>query len=206
MILPKQMVRGRIGTNARVNAGKSSASSGEVGSVRWISLLLIRTFVLGSAVACVSHNQTEQPMQAANVHQLARAVLSKINADRVFNSTIDASRDTMIGNLKRFGIDDAQATDLIDRLLLPDLRARMPELRTRCENILVLDFTPDEMQAVLSGESNAARQSARAKLPQMQSDFTNAGRSWGEAVGYEAFAKNRTTFEKLGINEKALAP
>ena len=145
-------------------------------------------------------------MQAANVHQLACAVLSKINADRVFNSTIDASRDTMIGNLKRLGIDDAQATDLIDRLLLPDLRARMPELRTRCENILVLDFTPDEMQAVLSGESNAARQSARAKLPQMQADSTNAGQSWGEAVGYDAFAKNRTTFEKLGINEKAIAP
>ena len=191
---------------ARLDAGGGSASGRGASGVRWMGLLLVGMLVIGSMAACVSHAQTEQPVQAANAHQLARAVLFKINADRLFISTIDASRDTVIGNLKHLGMDNAQATELTDRLLLPDLRAKMPELRTRFENILVLDFTPDEMQAVLSGESNAARQSARAKLPQIQADFTSTGRSWGEAVGYDAFAKNRATFEKLGIDEKAIAP
>ncbi len=133
------------------------------------------------------------------MHQLARAILSKINVDRVLDSTIDASRGVMIGNLKRLGKDDAQAADLIDQFMLPEFHARTPELRALFENILVLDLNPDEMQATLSGENNAARQSARAKAPQIQADFTNAGRSWGEAVANDAIRKNAEELRRRGV-------
>ena len=111
----------------------------------------------------------------------------------------------MIEKLKDFGKDDAEAADLIDRIMMPEFHARTPELRMQLEDVLTADFTPDELQAVLNNEHNAARQSAIAKVPQMQADFADAGRSWGAAAGRDAFAKNHVTFKKLGIDEKAIA-
>ncbi len=173
--------------------------------IRWPGLWLMGALALGPAAACVARAQTEQPAQAATAHQLARAFLAKIDIDRVLDETINATRSTMIGKLKGFGKDDAEAADLIDRLMIPEFHARTPELRTRLEGILASDFTSDELQAVLNNENNAARQSAIAKVPQMHAAFTNAGRSWGAAVGRDTFVKNHVTFEKLGIDEKAIA-
>ncbi len=165
---------------------------------------LIGMLALSAAAACVAHAyaQTEQP---ATTHQLARAFLAKIDIDRVLGDTIDASRSKMIEKLKTFGEDDTAAADLIDRIMMPEFHARMPELRARLEDILAFDFTADELQSVLESKDDAARKSARAKVPRMQADFTHAGQAWGEAAGRDAFAKNHVTFENLGIDEKAIA-
>ena len=173
--------------------------------MRWTGLLLAGTLALSPTAARFAHAQTEQLAQQATAHQLAQAFLTKIGIDRQLDDAIDASRSKMIGKLEEFGKDNAEAADLVDRLMIPEFHARAPELRKRFEDILARDFTVDELQSVLDSEDNAARQSARAKVPQMQAEFTEAGRVWGAVAGRDAFAKNHATFEKLGIDEEAFA-
>lgn len=154
------------------------------------------------AVPVVPAALLAQPAPAAQVdeaHQLADQFLQKIGMDQLMGSVMDGSRQLMVVVLQREGLNEMQAAQVADKYLVPEFKARLPELLGRFRDILAADFTPDELRAVLSDQTNDARRSAAGKVPRMQAEFQTAGQEWGRQVGVDAFAKNRVNLEQLGV-------
>lgn len=136
---------------------------------------------------------------ADDAHSLASAFLDKIKVDTMMPQLLTASRASTLVVLENSGKTPEQAGEIFDTYMMPEFKDRLPELRAKFEDILVADFTVPELQAILNGEQNPARQSAAAKAPQLQGQFAQAGTEWGQAVGRDVYAKNKTALEKLGL-------
>ena len=137
-------------------------------------------------------------------HELAHAFLAKINFASTMDTIVVSLRGVMVGAFQQQGIQEAQAGEIADKYMMPEFRARMPELLARFEDVMVQDFTPDELRAMLSGENNDARRSAAAKAGQLPAHFQAVGQAWGSQVGTEVFEKNRDALAKLGVNGKGI--
>jgi len=164
--------------------------------------------VLGALAAAPIVPVRAQPAPVVRMdgaHGLPKALLDKIGIDTVMDSVIVGTRAVMINALEQRDRTTAQSTEIVDWFLLPEFRARAPERLTRFEDVMAEDVAPDELRAVLVDTSNATRLSAIAKVPRMQQGFTSTGQAWGSQVGLDVFAENKTTLEKLGLDDKALA-
>ena len=130
-------------------------------------------------------------------HQLASRFLDEIKVDQMIPQLLTAMRPSMIALLQRNGAAEDQAGEMYDRFLLPEFKARVPELRGQFEDILVGDFTVPELQAIVNNEQNDACRSAAAKAGQLQGQFSEAGTKWGQEVGEDAYSKNKAEFDKM---------
>ncbi len=161
----------------------------------FIALMLSAPALLGSPLlAPALHAQTTD-----DPHQLASAFLEKIQVDTMMPQLLTASRASAVVMLQNYGKTPEQAGEIFDTYMMPEFKDRLPELRTKFEDILVADFTVPELKAILGGEQGPARQSAAAKAGQLQAQFAQAGQDWGQSVGRDVYAKNKTALEKLGL-------
>ncbi|MGI4955640.1 MAG: hypothetical protein ACRYGM_27855 [Janthinobacterium lividum] len=133
-------------------------------------------------------------------HKLAMVFLDKLQADSLMKQLIQGSRANVIVIFHRIGKTEQQAGEIFDQFMLPEFLARIPELRQQFEDILATDFTETELRSVLENQQNEARQTAIAKAPQMQAEFTKAGQDWGRQVGQDAYTKNKAALQKLGMD------
>ena len=141
-----------------------------------------------------------QAQPADDAHKLASAFLDKIQIDQMMPQLLTASRASALVMLEHYGKTPEQSGEIFDTYMLPEFKERLPELRTKFEDILVADFTVPELQAILSGDQGPARQSAAAKAGQLQGQFAQAGTDWGQDVGRDVYAKNKVALEKLGLD------
>ncbi len=123
-----------------------------------------------------------------DAHSLARVFLDKVGASEMMEALITGTRKAVIAKMQQMGQTEAVATDFADTSLLPALKAHRPELMQKFEDLLVDDFTPAELRAILNNEQNEARQSAAKKAPMLQQQFAKAGQEWGSAIGAQAGA------------------
>lgn len=157
------------------------------------------------ASAPVSHAQ--QTPKAADAgpardegHALASQFLDKIGSDAMMIQLLGASRASVIVILKHNGQTEQKSGEIFDQFMLPEFRRRLPELRAKFEDILATDFTVPELHAILDNQQNEARQSAIAKAGQLQTQFSQAGQTWGQQVGIDVYDANKDTFHKLGLD------
>ncbi len=136
---------------------------------------------------------------------LARAFLGRIGTANLLDQLLAAQRQTIVIVLTQSGQTEQQAEKVCDKYLIPELRARAPELLVEFEDILVHDFTAPELQSIVDDRTDEARRTAAAKAGTLSAEFSSAGRSWGSRVGQEAFQKNAEALKKLGLNP-SMAP
>ena len=144
------------------------------------------------------------PDAAGDPHVLARAFLERIGTANMLDQLLAAQRQTIVIVLQHSGQTEQQAGEACDKYLMPELRARAPELMAQFEDILVRDFTAPELQSIVENRNDEARRTAAAKAGSLSAEFSDAGRTWGSRVGQEAFAKNADALEKLGLNPAAV--
>ena len=160
---------------------------------------LIVTALVGPLTIAPTLAQPAPATQMDEAHQLADQFLQKVGMDQLMGGVLQGSRQMLVMVLQRQGMTDAQSTEVTDKYLVPEFKARVPELLGRFRDVLAADFTTDELRAVMNNENNDARRNAAAKVPKMQADFQAAGQEWGRQVGVDAFVKNRAELEKLGV-------
>ena len=140
------------------------------------------------------------PDAPGDPHVLARAFLERIGTANMVDQLLAAQRQTIVIVLQHSGQTAQQAEESCDKYLMPELRARAPELLVQFEDILVRDFTVPELQSIVANRNDEARRTAAAKAGNLSAEFSAAGRSWGSRVGQEAFEKNADALERLGLN------
>ncbi len=166
----------------------------------WRTWLLLCLLLLGPAL----HAQPALDAPA-EPHVLARAFLGRIGTANMLDQLLAAQRQTIVIVQTQSGQTEQQAEEACDKYLMPELRARAPELLVQFEDILVHDFTAPELQSIVDNRNDEARRTAAAKAGTLSAEFSAAGRSWGSRVGQEAFEKNAGALEKLGLNP-SIAP
>ena len=145
-----------------------------------------------------------QPAPAApdakpgDAHELAHAFLLKAGLDKQLDSVVLATRDMMVLTFKMHGVSEENAAAITDRYMMPEFRARAPEMMPLFEDVMVTDFTVPELRAMLNRDDLDALRSAQAKAGQMPAHFQAAGERWGRMVGEDAYAKNKDDIDKLG--------
>lgn len=165
---------------------------------------LLAALLLTSTMHMPAAAQPLSPVKVEEAQVLAREFLTKIGMDKKMDEILLSSRGVTIAVLVQQGKTEAQAAAICDQYMMPEFRARAPELLRRFEDVMVKDFTVPELRAIVNGEDNDARRSAQAKAGQMPAHFAAAGQEWGGMVGVDVFTKNRAAFEKLGLNEKGI--
>ena len=134
-------------------------------------------------------------------HHLAGRFLDMIKIDEMMPQLMTAMRPMVLSTLERNGTAEDKAGQIYDQFMLPEFKARIPELRGQFEDILVGDFTVPELQAIVNNEQNDARRSAAAKAGQLQGQFSEAGTKWGQAVGTDVYAKHKAEIDQLAGSE-----
>ena len=142
--------------------------------------------LLGLLLGPALHAQPA-PDAAGDPHVLARAFLERIGTANMLDQLLAAQRQTILIVLQHSGQTQQQAEESCDKYLMPELRARAPELMAQFEDILVHDFTVPELQSIVENRNDEARRTAAAKAGNLSAEFTAAGRTWGSQVGQEFF-------------------
>lgn len=148
--------------------------------------------------------QTASPAEVmapgAEAHRLAAEVREKIQAPAMMRTLLGQTRQSVVVLFEKYGKTQAHSEEIFGEFMLPEFRAPSPELLQTFEDILVQDFTVDELQAVVNDESGPARASAAAKGPRLPPEFEAAGGTWGRRVATDVYNKNVTTLKKLGLD------
>jgi hypothetical protein len=163
-----------------------------------LAVVALGALLLTPALHAPALAQPAPAVKQDDAHSLARAFLVKVGVDKQLDSIMLATRDLMIVTFKGRGISDENAALITDRYMLPEFRARAPELMERFEDVMVTDFTAPKLQALVTRDNPDALRSAQAKAGQMPAHFQAAGEAWGRQVGEDAYAKNKADIDKLG--------
>ena len=139
---------------------------------------------------------------AANAQAEARVFLNKIDATKMVDGMLVLQRQAMIAKFEQLGMKSATATELTDRYFVPGLRARVPELISRFEGVLMQDFSPAELHAINNNEQNDSRRSAAAKAPTLQQRFRQVGQEWGQRVAQDVARVNADAIKQLELRDK----
>ena len=183
------------------NAG---GTAGMRGWRMWpLGLLLLDPLLPGPLLLSGAVRAQPAPEAAGDPHVLARAFLERIGTANMLDQLLAAQRQTIVIVLQHSGQTEQQAEEACDKYLMPELRARAPELMAQFEDILVHDFTVPELQSIVGNRNDEARRTAAAKAGNLSAEFSAAGRTWGSQVGQEAFEKNADALKKLGLNPPA---
>jgi len=167
--------------------------------VGWRGLLLAVLLALGCGALVLAQAGPSQ-----DAHRLARSLLFAARFETSFDAVAAAQRSKIIGILEAYNQDEAQVAEAVDRIFMPGVQAKLPELLVRCEDVLVRHFTRKELYSLVREEDDEEGRSADAKLPQVQDDIRQAGRIWGRDSCREIFAENRAALANLGLG-KAVA-
>jgi len=165
---------------------------------RYIATAAFSALLLAPALHSPVLAQPVPAVKQDDPHSLAHAFLVKASLDKQLDSVVLATHDILIVTLKRRGITDENAAVITDRYMMPEFRAREPELMGRFEDVMVTDFTVPELRAMVNRDDPNALRSAQAKAGQMPAHFQTAGEAWGRQVGEDAYAKNKAGIDRLG--------
>jgi len=167
--------------------------------------VLLAVFALGAAPHSASAQPAESSKQgfspADEAHALAQALLQRMGGSGMLDSVILSNRPIMVERLiQQRGKTQAQAEKIVDQFMMPEFRARAPELMARFEDVLVKNLSLAEMRAVLDGRDNDALRAAQAKGEQLPMRFLVVGQAWGIKVGSDVLNQSRAALDKLGLN------
>ena len=165
---------------------------------RYLARVALGTLLLAPALRSPAMAQPAPSVQQDDAHSLAHDFLVKAGLDKQLDGVVLATHDILVVTLKSRGITDENAAVITDRYMMPEFRAREPELMGRFEEVMVTDFTVPELRAMINRDNPDALRSAQAKAAQMPAHFQAAGEAWGRQVGEDAYAKNKADIDKLG--------
>lgn len=118
---------------------------------------------------------------------LAGTMMDRIGFDRIMEAQLAKRRETLItatfeDQLHR---SPAEATRDVDEIVMPDIRASIPDLKAQYEDATANLFTADELRSILNNEQSPASASAQAKMPEFRERLAAIGRKWGRRVSLD---------------------
>ena len=89
--------------------------------------------------------------------------------------------------------------DLVQNLILPDMRAALPEFVKSFSVIYAQHFTEQELKAIIQFYDSPVGKKMIAKQPEMMQQGQALGAAWGREIAMRAIDKHRAKFAEKGI-------
>lgn len=132
-------------------------------------------------------------------HLAAREVQAAMGGAAQAQQIVQGLREAMIGALARPGHAPADVAALVDEVLLPEMKQRVPELLATFQDTLVALFTTEELQALVAFYRSPLGRRLAALQPELAARMAASSRAWGEAVARDAFARHAEELRRLGF-------
>lgn len=188
--------------------------------MRLLSLILTATLVLPGVGLTYAAAQTQPLLQSdksASAREDARFIIAKsderlqgmnIGLDGVWKLRFQAALLIAAGGRDK---SVKGADDILERIVIPEYRRRLPELALLRENSLVANLSPDELHTLamatktgpgVQPPENAAN--IEKHLSPASKDFINDVEVWGNRVGHDMLIANEKAFYEIGFFDERM--
>jgi len=158
-------------------------------------VLLILCLLLGAALPASAQSR---PDPAAL--ESARALIEESGISRTLDALLTPMAQQISQLLRATNPEHATAiTQLVDELLLPELRQRMPELLQLTTILYAQHFTAAELDEVRAFYRTPTGQKFLGKQTVLALEGQRLGQAWGQRAALEALESLRPALEQRGL-------
>ena len=160
---------------------------------RWLSAAVLSVLLAGSA-------QAQPPAATAESRREAAALITQINLVEQQREMIGALRGQFVRLLSQSsGKTEAEVMAVVDEVLLPDLRARMPELTNAITEVYANLFSAEDLRGLQAFYGSPIGQTLLRHQAQLGRLTFELGSLWGQKVSREAIARHGEALRKRGF-------
>ncbi|UPG72030.1 DUF2059 domain-containing protein [Roseomonas gilardii subsp. gilardii] len=120
----------------------------------------------------------------------------------LMDQMITAMRGSIIEGMQRQSprTPAGEIRKVMDEVLLPEFRARLPELTGAFAAIYAQNFSAAELRELVAFYGTPLGQKSLRLMPQIMQQGVALGQSWGRKVAEEAIAKHRQELRRRGLD------
>ncbi len=144
--------------------------------------------------------RAQPPAATPDSRREAAALVTQINLVEQQREMLGALRGQFIRLLAQgSGKTEAQAAEAVDDVLLPDFRARMPELTNAITEVYATLFSAEDLRGLQAFYASPIGQTLLRQQAQLGRLTFELGALWGQRVSNEAMAKHGETLRRRGF-------
>lgn len=152
------------------------------------------------ALAPIGASAQTAPAATDESRREATALVQAINLVDQQRDMVDAMRTQFIRTLARAsGKTEAAAAATVDEILLPEFRARMPELTNAVTEVYATLFSAEDLRGLRVFYASPLGQTLLRQQVALGRLTFELGSVWGQRVSAEAMAKHADTLRKRGF-------
>ena len=161
--------------------------------------MMLRT--LAFAVLLLSTPAMAQTLPGATPETRAAAqeLVQALHAERLYMAMLGTTRREWVIQVQRTGKSEADASTIVDEVLMPELRSRIGEFVDSLSAIWASQLSVDEMHAIRDFYATPVGQKLLAVQPTVAALGATAWRVWGDRVIQEALTKHAEELRKRGV-------
>lgn len=176
--------------------------------MRWTPRTILAVSLLWTAVARAQTVPAPAPADTADVQALALVKEQSSGGD-----ILGGLRQRLISLVvQRWDATPEKATEAVDKIVMPDFRARLPRLEARLERVWTLRFSSDELRQIRAsltdGSPGGQERFAKSELgrkylaekDEIDRESNVEWREWGPPIAQEAFARHAADLKAMGID------
>ena len=167
--------------------------------------LLAAILVAGLADVPASRAQPAQPAPSAAVDpgalDAAQELIRVTGMTALMDQMVTSMRGSIIENVKRQSpkVPPGDIEKMMDEVLLPEFRARLPELTNAVATVYAQNFAASELRELIAFYGTPLGQKSLRLTPQIMQQGAALGQIWGRKVAEDAIAKHRLELRRRGI-------
>ncbi len=132
-------------------------------------------------------------------HREAAELFTATGGETLMQRMLDAVHGQLAGIIVQRGKSQADATAIVDEVLMPEFKAHLPELRPAMIEIWADNLTVDEMRTVRAFYDTPAGRKLLEKQPLIFQQASAVGAAWGQRVARDALRNHADELKKRGV-------
>ncbi len=133
--------------------------------------------------------------------EAAQAARAAMGGDRTIARIFDAMRTRLVAIMAQKGhVTSEKAATICDTILMPAMKAHLPELGNEIANIYARDFTIDELHQLAAFYDSPLGQKVIETLPGLTMEMSAAGHDWAARVARQAIQEHQQALREKGIS------
>ena len=168
-----------------------------------LALLAVALPVAAARAAPPAAAQPGGPAAAAQpvdeVHREATSLYEATGGAALAGKVLDMIRGQFSTMLAQDGRTAGDGARIFDEVLMPEFKARLPELRPAMIEIWAENFTVDELRGLHAFYETPLGRKVLEKQPVLAQQSVAVGAAWGKSVAQDALSRHADDLRKRGI-------
>ncbi len=142
---------------------------------------------------------TASPVPLDEVHREATSLYEVTGGAALAGKVLDMVRGQFSAILAQDGRTAGDGARIFDEVLMPEFKARLPELRPAMIEIWADNFTVDELRGLHAFYETPLGRKILEKQPALAQQSVAVGAAWGKSVAQDALSRHADELRKRGV-------